>query len=227
MTESPSLPLDKILPLIQGQLGFLFLILVVTLIPFAVMMMTSFTRITIIFHFLKQALGLTEAPSSQILMALSLVLTAFIMQPVFSEIYTQAYLPATLEKEPHIDTIVKNAWHPLRTFMLKQTRDEELALFSEIAQSKVEDKNALAWYIVIPSFILSELRYAFLLGFLLLLPFLVIDLVVSSVLTTVGLVAISPAMIALPLKILLFILVDGWHLIVKQIVQGFNPFISA
>jgi len=223
--------------------GFLTLL---SLLPFLVIVLTSYTRLTIIFNFLRQALGTQQVPSAQIVTGLSLVLTFFIMQPVIQEVQEKAlgpYLSHKFAEEPEVKQGLKNeetlfmerAWVPLRAFLLNHTRESDLQLFLtmghvELPPLATQDSNAAAydtsaipWYCLLPSFILSELRIAFMMGFLLFIPFLVIDMVVASILMSMGMMMLSPAMISMPFKLLLFILVDGWKLLVEQMVNGYHP----
>jgi flagellar biosynthesis protein FliP len=199
--------------------------LFLALIPFALILLTAFTRISIILTFLKQALAL-QVPSSSVLLALSLILTSYVMYPVIRSIEKEAYIPLKEIEAPieqKLQLFVEKAWPALRTFMLKHTREQDLQLFVEMGE--IEEPytlETLPWQCVIPAFILSELRTAFMLGFLLYLPFLVLDLVISSILSALGMVMLPPILISLPFKILLFILVDGWHLIAQQIVSSYS-----
>jgi flagellar biosynthesis protein FliP len=201
----------------------------IALIPFVFILMTSFTRISIILSFLKQALN-TTIPSSQIIVGLSLILTGYIMHPVISQIHQEAVAPflKSEKKEPLI--LIERGWPPLRQFMLYNTREKDLHLFLDIANISLGGGahgseafvSEIPWYCVIPAFVISELHTAFMLGFLLFLPFLVIDMVVTSLLMSMGMVLLPPVMISFPFKILLFVIVDGWTLIVQQMVQGYQ-----
>lgn len=234
-----------------AQLKIIGFLTIISLIPFGVMMMTSFTRISIIFQFLKNAIGSSQVPSNQIIMGLSLILTGFVMHPVIEKVQQEAFnpyihgsfnsLPQVVDGSSSPEALFfKNAWKPLRAFLLQHTREKDLSLFIEISQSINETKNAkdsgisarsgasinleeLPWYCLIPSFITSELRTAFMMGFLIFLPFLIIDMVVSAVLMSLGIMMLPPVMISTPFKLLLFILMDGWRLIIQQIVTGFYP----
>lgn len=199
-------------------IGTLFFI---TLVPFVFVLMTSFTRISIVLTFLKQALS-TTVPSSQIIIGLSLILTGYVMHPVFSEIYKVAvvpYMEGEIEKK---ESAIEKAWPPLREFMLTHSREKDLQLFLDMGKIEAQDYAQIPWYCIIPAFVLSELRTAFMLGFLLFLPFLVIDMVVSSLLMSMGMVLLPPVMISFPFKILLFVVVDGWRLVIQQVVSGYN-----
>lgn len=236
---------------VHQQLRILGFLTLLTFVPVGIMMMTSFTRITIVFHFLKQALGTQQAPSNQIVVGLSLILTVYIMQPVISEVQENAigpYMAGELKELPEVRMGVKGedaillerTWSPIRTFLLHHTREKDLQLFLEIGQVELPssgmefdvagdgtasayDLSSIPWFCLVPGFILSELRLAFMMGFLLFLPFLVIDMVISSILMSMGMMMLPPVMISLPFKLLLFILVDGWRLIIQQVVNGFYP----
>jgi flagellar biosynthetic protein FliP len=193
-----------------------------SLAPAAVMMMTSYTRIVIVLGFLKQAMGTQQAPSNRIVGGLALFLTLFIMQPVWSEMYDTAITPYS-EGRMDQKTAMDNATKPLKTFMLKQTRESSLLLFMDMANMEsVESPEQLPMRVVMPAFVLSELKTAFQMGFLIYLPFLIVDIVVSTVLMSMGMMMLPPAMISMPFKLLLFILVDGWDILIKTLVLSFN-----
>jgi len=199
----------------------LFLITILSLAPAILIMMTSFTRLVIVFHFLRQALGTQQTPGNQIIVGLSLFLTFFIMQPVINEVNQtsiQPYLADQITQPVAIDNAVK----PLRTFMLKQVREKDLVLFVKLADiERPKTKDELPTYVLIPAFIISELRIAFQLGFVVYLPLLLIDLIVGVILMSMGMMMLPPILVALPFKILLFVLVDGWHLIIKSLLESF------
>jgi len=205
------------------ELPFISSALIIALVPFVFVLMTSFTRISIVLTFLRQALS-TSVPSSQIIIGLSLILTGYIMHPVITEIYDDAILPYIKQEEKKPEEILVKAWPPLRNFMLYHTREKDLQLFLEMGRVELTENNLeqVPWYCVVPSFVLSELRTAFMLGFLLFLPFLIIDMVVTSLLMSMGMVLLPPVMISFPFKILLFVVVDGWRLVVQQIVGGYQ-----
>jgi flagellar biosynthetic protein FliP len=183
--------------------------------------MTSFTRITIIFHFLRQALGTQEMPSSQILIGLSLFLTMFVMAPVGARINEAALEPAMAGRISVTDALRLGA-PPLRDFMLKQTRETDLALFIELGRiDKPKAATDLPMRVVIPAYVISELKTGFQMGFFLFVPFLLIDLVVSTTLLSMGMLQMPPAMVSLPFKVLLFVMIDGWNLVVGSIVRSF------
>ncbi|WP_198507443.1 flagellar type III secretion system pore protein FliP [Mariprofundus ferrinatatus] len=195
---------------------------VLALAPSILVMMTSFTRILIVFGFLRQAMGTQQAPPNQILIGLALFMTVFIMMPVWQKIDTQALTPYLNEEISQADAFEK-AKSPLRSFMLAQTREEDLILFLEAAKVETPDNpEATPMHALIPAFVISELRTAFQIGFLIYIPFVVLDLVVASVLMSMGMMMLPPVMISLPLKIILFVLVDGWHLITASLLQSFK-----
>ncbi len=192
-----------------------------TFIPAILISVTSFTRITIVFHFLRQALGTTEAPSNQIVLGLALFLTFFIMGPVLDQINQEALQPmfsGTITQPEALDKAVK----PLRNFMMKYTREKDLALFLSIAK-KPRPKNSddIPTNIMIPAFMISELKTSFQIGFVLFIPFLIIDMVVATVLLSMGMMQLPPVMVSMPFKILLFVMVDGWNLVVSSLVKSF------
>ena len=199
----------------------LFLITILTLAPAIVIMTTSFTRLIIVFHFLRQALGTQQTPANQIIVGLSLFLTFFIMQPVLSEINeksVQPYLADQISQE----VALNSALMPIRQFMLKQVREKDLMLFVKLAKvERPKTPDDLQTYILIPAFIISELRIAFQLGFVVYMPLLLIDLLVGVILMSMGMMMLPPVMISMPFKILLFVLVDGWYLVVESVVAGF------
>lgn len=199
----------------MDELPFISSAVFLALVPFVFVLMTSFTRISIVLTFLRQALS-TSVPSAQIIIGLSLILTGYIMHPVITEVYDTI---KGGEKEPAV--IVEKAWPPLRSFMLDHTREKDLQLFLDLGDEEVETVEEIPWYCVVPAFVISELRTAFMLGFLLFLPFLVIDMVVTSLLMSMGMVLLPPVMISFPFKILLFVVVDGWRLIVQQVVGAY------
>lgn len=201
----------------------LVLLTALTFIPAAVLMMTSFTRIVIVLSLLRHAMGTQTAPPNQILIGLSLFLTFFIMAPTLDRIYEEAYVPLA-ENRIDIMQAGERAAVPLRSFMLKQTREADIALFAGIARiDKIEKPEDVPFRILVPAFVISELKTAFQIGFILFIPFLVIDMVVASILMSMGMMMMSPIMVALPFKLMLFVLVDGWHLVIGSLVQSFNP----
>jgi len=203
-------------------LQLLALMTALTFLPAALIMMTSFTRIIIVFAILRQELGLPTTPSNQILVGLALFLTFFIMTPVFDRINSDALQPYLEDKMVFQDAAAKAA-EPLKTFMLGQTRDTDLALFVRLSgqQEGFESPAEVPLRILLPAFVTSELKTAFQIGFLLFIPFIIIDLVVASVLMSMGMMMLSPMIISLPFKLMLFVLVDGWSLIMSTLAASF------
>lgn len=192
-----------------------------TFLPAIILMMTSFTRIIIVFGLLRSALGTPSAPPNQVLLGLALFLTFFIMGPVFDKIYTDAYQPFSEDKISMQEAIEKGA-QPLREFMLRQTREGDLALFARLANTPpIAGPEAVPMRILLPAYVTSELKTAFQIGFTVFIPFLIIDLVVASVLMALGMMMVPPATISLPFKLMLFVLVDGWQLLVGSLAQSF------
>ena len=207
---------------LSGTLQILLIITVISLAPSILVMVTSFTRIIIVLHFVRTALGTQCSPPNNVLIGLSLFLTLFIMSPVIAQIKTEAYDPLVAEEITQQEALERGI-QPLREFMLKQTRQDDLRLFMDIAKIEpVESVDELSITIIIPAFIISELRAAFIIGFLIYVPFIVIDMVVSSVLMSMGMMMLPPTTISMPFKILLFILADGWNLVIGQLVNSFN-----
>ncbi len=197
------------------------LITVLSVAPMMVMMMTSFTRIVIVISFLKQAMGARQAPSPKTVSALALFLTIFIMQPVWNEIYQQAIVPLS-KKQITEKQAIERGVKPLKAFMLYQTRESSLLLFMELAEMEpVEGPEQLPMRIVVPAFMLSELKTAFQMAFLIYLPFLVVDIVIATTLMSMGMMMLPPMMISMPFKILLFVMFDGWDLLVRTLVASF------
>jgi flagellar biosynthetic protein FliP len=206
----------------SAPLQIVLLLTLISFLPAILVTMTSFTRIAIVFHFLRQALGTQEMPSNQILIGLALFLTMFIMAPVASQISADAVEPAMAGKVTVTEALAKGT-PPLRTFMLKQTREADLKLFMDLGKvAKPKTKDELPMTVVIPAYIISELKTGFQMGFFLFVPFLLIDLVVSTTLLSMGMLQLPPAMVSLPFKVLLFVMVDGWNLLVGSIVRSFG-----
>lgn len=200
----------------------LILLAGVTLVPALLFTVTGFTRILIVLGFIRSGLGTPAAPPNQVLVGIALFLTIFVMAPTFTEIKDNAFEP--LQKGEITQTqAIKRAEAPLRTFMFKQTRTKDLALFAKLGKLDSPKTRAdVPTYVLIPAFIISELKTAFQIGFMIFLPFLIIDLVVSSVLMSMGMMMLPPIFISLPFKILLFVLVDGWSLVTQSLVQSFS-----
>lgn len=207
---------------LSTSLTLLLLLTVLSLAPALVVMVTSFTRLVVVLSFLRHALGTQQMPPNQVLIALSLFLTFFIMSPVWQEIQTKAVQPY-VEQRVTGEEAVQRGLQPLKIFMCKQTREKDLALFLSIMQSSrpknIQDTPITA---VVPAFMISELRTAFEIGFLLFLPFLIIDMVVASVLLSMGMMMLPPVMISLVFKVLLFVLVDGWNILVGSLIRSFH-----
>ena len=192
-----------------------------TLLPAVLLMMTSFTRIVIVLSLLRQALGTVQAPPNQVLVGLSLFLTFFVMSPVLERVYSEAYVPFS-ERRIGLNDALERASSPLKTFMLRQTRESDLALFAKLASAPpLNGPDEAPMKIVVPAYVISELKTAFQIGFVVFIPFLIIDLVVSSVLMSMGMMMLSPVIISLPFKLMLFVLVDGWNLLVGSLVRSF------
>ncbi|MDR0747005.1 MAG: flagellar type III secretion system pore protein FliP [Helicobacteraceae bacterium] len=203
-------------------LNIVIILTLLVLAPSLVMMMTSFTRLLIVFGFLRQALGTQQMPPNQILISMALILTFFIMEPIFKEAWNNGVTPY-MNEEIGYEEAFNRSMAPFEDFMLRNTREKDLALFLRIRGSgNIESEADLTLPILLPAFMISELKTAFEIGFLLYLPFLVIDMVVSSVLMAMGMMMLPPVMISLPFKIILFIMVDGWNLIVGSVVQSFR-----
>ncbi|HBY38646.1 MAG TPA: flagellar biosynthetic protein FliP [Alteromonas sp.] len=201
----------------------LFIMTALSLLPAFIMMMTSFTRIIVVLSILRQAIGLQQSPSNQILIGVSLFLSMFIMAPVFDEINERALQPY-LEEEMTSMEAIEQAKGPMRAFMLSQTRVKDLETFVSIAgdEDKYQDPADVPLNILIPAFVTSELKTAFQIGFMLFIPFLIIDLVVASILMAMGMMMLSPMIVSLPFKLMLFVLVDGWNLIFGTLATSFG-----
>lgn len=204
------------------SIQLLLILTVLTIAPSILIMMTSFTRILIVLGFIRSALGLQQTPPNQVIIGLAMFLSFFIMMPIATEINDEAIKPY-LAEEISQDQAIETALSPIREFMFKQTRDKDMALFMGISgNSSVSNLDEIPTHIIVPSFIISELKTAFQIGFIIYIPFLVIDMVVASTLMAMGMMMLPPVIISLPFKILLFVLVDGWNLIVKSLVLGFK-----
>ena len=203
------------------SLQVVLLMSLLSFIPSILVMMTSFTRIVIVLAILRQAIGLQTAPSNQVLIGIALFLTIFIMTPVFDDIYTQAIDPY-LKEEIQARDAFAIAQKPLHKFMLNQTRMSDLNAFAQFANIKIDKLEEVPIRVVIPAFIVSELKTAFQIGFMLFLPFLIIDLVVASILMAMGMMMLSPMIVSLPFKLMLFVLVDGWSLILGTLMSSFG-----
>ena len=204
------------------SLQVVILMTLLSFLPSILVMMTSFTRIVIVLAILRQAIGLQTSPSNQVLIGIAFFMTIFVMTPVFDDMYTQAIEPYMNDKIQARDAF-EIAQKPLHKFMLDQTRMTDLNAFSEFANIKIDKLEDVPMRVVIPAFIVSELKTAFQIGFMLFLPFLIIDLVVASILMAMGMMMLSPMIVSLPFKLMLFVLVDGWSLIMGTLMSSFGP----
>lgn len=200
----------------------LFILTVLSLAPAILLMLTSFTRIVVVFSLLRHALGTQQMPPNQIIIGLALFLTFFIMAPVWQQVNDEALKPYYEDKITGEEAF-SLASTPVKNFMLKQTREKDLALFAKMSkEKKLEKPMDVSLTVLIPAFVVSELKTAFQIGFLIFLPFLIIDIVVASILLSMGMMMLPPVMISLPFKLLLFVLVDGWYLIIESLVRSFH-----
>ncbi len=224
-------PAPATLPLLVGQgtggnsysvpIQTLLFFTALSFLPAVMLMMTGFTRIVIVLSLVRQAIGAQSAPPNQVIIGLSLFLTLFVMGPTLDKLYTQAYQPYAANQIP-FDQALDRAQLPMREFMGKQTRQSDLQLFSNLAKFKGEIKPAtVPFRVLVPAFVTSELKSAFQIGFLIFIPFLIIDLVVASVLMSLGMMMLSPVMVALPFKLMLFVLADGWNLLLGSLAASF------
>lgn len=211
---------------VTSSLQMIFLLTILSLAPSILVMMTAFTRIMIALSFIRSAMGTQQMPPNQVLIGLALFLTLFIMAPTFETVNNEAIKPYAAA-EISQEVAMKKGMYPIKDFMLRQTRDVDLKLFADIAKMEPieEDKDMIDEIpatVLIPAFIISEIRAGFMIGFLIYIPFIVIDMVVASTLMAMGMMMLPPVMISLPFKILLFILVDGWNLVIGQLIQTFK-----
>ncbi|MEE2692507.1 MAG: flagellar type III secretion system pore protein FliP [Pseudomonadota bacterium] len=197
------------------------LLTVLSLAPSILIMMTSFVRIVVVLSLLRTAIGVQQSPPNPVIISLALFLTLFVMAPTFSAAYTQGVAPFMHDEIP-IEEALPRAAAPVKTFMLSQTREKDLALFFDMAQVKPESPEATPLHIVVPAFMISELRRAFEIGFLIFIPFLIIDMAISSILMAMGMLMLPPIVISLPFKLIFFVLIDGWRLIAGSLVQSFG-----
>lgn len=207
---------------VAQSLQLLFLLTVLSLAPAILMLVTSFTRVVIVLSFVRSAIATNQTPPNQVIIGLALFLTVFIMAPTWQVINDQAFQPY-LAQEISTEEAAQNAIEPLRAFMFSNTRERDLALFVEmsgIGQPQTPDD--VPTHVLIPAFVISELKTAFQLGFVLFIPFIVIDMIVASTLMSMGMMMLPPVMISLPFKILLFVMVDGWHLVTRSLLLGFQ-----
>lgn len=227
LTFAEGMPLVNSTPGANGgqnytlSLQTLILLTSLTFLPAAILMMTGFTRIIIVLSLLRQALGTQSVPPNQVIVGLSLFLTFFVMSPVIDKVYVDAYQPLSENKITMQEALEKGA-QPFKAFMLKQTREGDLALFVKMAQiEKLDSPTDVPLGVLVPAFMTSELKTAFQIGFAIFIPFLIIDMVVASVLMAMGMMMVSPSIVSLPFKLMLFVLVDGWQLILGSLVQSF------
>lgn len=203
-------------------LQLIALITVISLAPSILVMVTSFTRIVVVFSFLRTALGLQQTPPNSVIISLSLFLTMFIMQPVFMESYNKGLKPL-MDEEITEEEAIEPTIAPFKVFMLQNVREKDLGLFFELSDTKVPEKiEETSLRILIPAFMISELRRAFEIGFLLFIPFLIIDLMVASTLMAMGMMMLPPVLISLPFKLIFFVLIDGWYMVVGSLVKSFG-----
>lgn len=207
---------------LSTTLQIVVLMTVLALAPSLLIMVTSFIRITIVLSFLRHAMGANQMPPSQLLVGLSLILTFFIMAPVANQAYTEGIKPY-MDEQMSGEEAYEKAIAPFREFMLSQTREQDLALFVDIAGLDAPDNASdIPLQVLVPGFVISELRTAFQIAFVIFIPFLVIDMVVASVLMSMGMMMLPPIIVSLPFKILMFVLVDGWYLLIKSLVESFH-----
>lgn len=205
---------------ISAPIRMLIVLTVLSLAPSIMIMLTSFTRIIIVLHFVRTALGTQSTPPNQVMTGLALFLTAFIMAPTFSQVNEQALQPLD-RGEITLETALERAEVPFRNFMYSQAQEKDVNMFCEIADVTYEDNDDIPLTVLIPGYILGELRSAFVIGFIIYIPFIVIDMVVSSVLMSMGMMMLPPTTISMPFKILLFVLADGWNLVIKRLFETF------
>jgi flagellar biosynthetic protein FliP len=201
-------------------IDIVLLLTILTLLPSIILMLTGFTRILIVLSFVRNALGMQQTPPNQVLIGLALFLTFFVMQPVISKIYDEAYTPFA-NGEIAQEEFIENAMEPTREFMFEQVFDSDLNFFTDISREEYQDEASIPNSVLIPAFLTSEIKHAFWIGFIIYIPFIVIDMIVASTLMAMGMMMLPPAMISLPFKVLLFVMVDGWQLIIGSLVQTF------
>ena len=220
------------LPLVMGQgaggtsysvpIQTLLFFTALSFLPAVLLMMTGFTRIVIVLSLLRQALGTQSAPPNQVILGLSLFLTFFVMSPTIDKVYAQAWVPYSAQQIDFNEALAR-AEVPMREFMLKQTRHSDMALFAKLAKVPTDVKSEnMPFKVLVPAFVTSELKSAFQIGFMIFIPFLVIDMIVASVLMSLGMMMLSPVLVALPFKLMLFVLADGWNLLLGSLAASFN-----
>ncbi len=214
--EQSSSPTDLV-----SSLQILIILTVLTLAPSIIIMTTSFVRIIVVFHFIRQAIGLQQMPPNQVLVGMSLILTFFIMQPTISEVVEKGVNPY-INREIGQEEFFQNIQNPLKSFMLKQTKEKDLELFLKASKAEVpKSREKTSFWVVLPAFILSELSRGFEIGILIFIPFIIIDMIVATVLMSLGMMMLPPVSISMPFKLLLFVMVDGWTLIVDSLIKSF------
>ncbi len=207
---------------VSSALQVLFLLTILTLAPSILVMMTSFSRFVIVLSFLRQAMGTQQTPPTQVLIGLALFLTIFVMNPIFTEVNQKALQPYLNEEISQTEAF-DIAQEPIKSFMLRQTREKDLALFLRVAgQETPETLEEVSLHVIVPAFVISELKTAFQIGFLIYIPFLILDMVVASILLSMGMMMLPPVLISLPFKLMLFVMVDGWHLTVGSLVKSIS-----
>ncbi len=202
-------------------LEIIFLLTVLTLAPAILVMITSFTRIVVVLSLLRSALGTQQMPPNQVIIGLALFLTFFVMAPTWNEVYTNSISPY-MKGKLSFEEAYKEALIPIRDFMFSQVRERDLSLFLSLAKVKPKNRRDVPTHVLVPAFITSELQTAFEIGFIIFIPFLIIDLVISSILLSMGMIMLPPVMISLPFKLLLFVLVNGWDLVVGSLIRSFH-----
>ncbi len=229
--QNPAIPLPKIginvgtadnPKDVSSTLQILLLLTILSLAPSIMIMTTSYLRIIIVFHFLRNALGTMQMPPNQLLAGIALFITFFIMTPTWSRVNNDALKPY-MDGKMSLDSAYNKGVEPLREFMFRNVRDEDLELFVSLSgMNRPQTRTDLPTHVLIPAFVLSELRAGFVIGFFLFIPFLIVDMIVSSILMSMGMMMLPPMLVSLPFKILLFVLVDGWNLIVSSLIRSFN-----
>ncbi len=229
--QNPTIPLPKIginvgtadnPKDVSSTLQILLLLTILSLAPSIMIMTTSYLRIIIVFHFLRNALGTMQMPPNQLLAGIALFITFFIMTPTWSRVNNDALKPY-MDGKMSLDSAYNKGVEPLREFMFRNVRDEDLELFVSLSgMNRPQSRTDLPTHVLIPAFVLSELRAGFVIGFFLFIPFLIVDMIVSSILMSMGMMMLPPMLVSLPFKILLFVLVDGWNLIVSSLIRSFN-----
>lgn len=205
---------------LSGELNILALVTLLSLIPIVIVAMTTFTRNLIVFSFVRHALGLQQSPPNIVIIVLSLIVMFFTMQPVFKKCYSEGVVPYQQEKTS-LEEAINNTWQPMRTFLALQTQEKDIQFLYKISKKETPKKlEDVEFQYLVPAFMLSELKLAFKIGFIIFLPFLLIDLVIAAILTSLGMIMVPPTTISLPLKIMLFVVIDGWELITQVLVSS-------